>query len=174
MDTSNIGQKTYNTGLYTQGTFGMGIALALHVISVVIWVGGMFFAYMILRPVAASELEPPVRLNLWRHVFSRFFPWVWAIIVIVPISGIYLTMLYGGFKGAPLYVHIMTGLGIVMILIFLHVFFAPFKRIKQRLDEQDIPGAAKQLNQIRMLVGLNTLIGIITTLVATAGKYYLV
>ena len=152
----------------------MGIALALHVLSIVIWVGGMFFAYMILRPVAASELEPPVRLNLWRHVFSRFFPWVWASIVIVPLSGIYLTMPFGGFGTAPMYIHIMTGLGVIMIMIFLHVFFAPFKRIKRALDASDIPLAAKQLNQIRTLVGLNTLIGLITTAVATAGRYYLV
>ncbi|MDJ0880369.1 MAG: CopD family protein [Gammaproteobacteria bacterium] len=152
----------------------MGLSLALHVLAVVIWVGGMFFAYMILRPVAASELEPPVRLNLWRHVFSRFFPWVWVSIILAPVTGVMLVMPYGGFAGAPLFIHIMTGLGVVMILIFLHVFFAPFKRIKRALDAGDIPAAAKQLNQIRFLVGLNTLIGILTVTIATAGKYYLV
>ncbi len=152
----------------------MGISLALHVLAVVVWVGGMFFAYMILRPVAASELEPPVRLNLWRHVFSRFFPWVWISVVLAPITGVMLVMPHGGFAGSPLYIHIMTGLGIVRILIFLHVFFAPFKRIKRALDASDIPTAAKQLNQIRFLVGLNTLLGILTIAVATAGKYYLV
>jgi uncharacterized membrane protein len=151
----------------------MGFALALHVLSIAIWVGGMFFAYMILRPVAATELEPPLRLKLWRQVFSRFFPWVWIIIVIVPATGILLVKPHGGFAAAPLHIHIMTGLGTVMIMIFLHVFFAPFKRIKQRLDDNDIPGAAKQLNQIRMLVGTNTLIGVLTILTATAGKYYL-
>lgn len=151
----------------------MGITLSLHVLSVVIWVGGMFFAYMILRPVAASELEPPARLNLWRQIFSRFFPWVWASIVLVPVSGIMLTTPYGGFGQSPLYIHIMTILGVIMIMIFLHVFFAPFKRIKRKLDDNDIPGAAKQLNQIRILVGGNTLIGFITIIIATAGKYYL-
>lgn len=151
----------------------MGISLALHVLSVTVWVGGMFFAYLILRPVAASDLEPPLRLNLWRHVFSRFFPWVWASILIIPITGIGLTTPYNGFSQAPLYVHIMTVLGIIMIMIFLHVYFAPFKRIKRCLDEQDIPGAAKQLNQIRILVGSNMLIGLATIVVATAGKYYL-
>jgi len=152
----------------------MGLTLALHVLAIVIWVGGMFFAYMILRPVAANELEPPLRLNLWRHVFSRFFPWVWVSIVLAPITGLMLMIPYGGFITSPLYVHLMTGMGIVMIMIFLHVFFAPFKRIKAALDAQDIPAAAKQLNQIRFLVGINTLIGILTIIVATAGKYYLV
>ena len=60
-----------------------------------------------------------------------------------------------------------------MIMIFMHVFFAPFKRLKRFLDAGDVPAAAGQLNQIRTLVGLNTLIGIVTVLVATAGKYFL-
>lgn len=152
----------------------MGASLAIHVLAVVIWVGGMFFAYVILRPAAAQQLEPPLRLPLWRQVFSRFFPWVWASVVLVPITGIGLTTPYGGFGQAPLYVHIMTGLGIIMIMIFIHVFFAPFKRIKRCLDDNDIPGAAKQLNQIRFLVGINTIIGLVTIAVATAGRYYLV
>ncbi len=150
----------------------MGINLSLHVISVTIWVGGMFFAYMFLRPVAASELEPPVRLNLWRKVFNRFFPWVWIIIFIIPITGIYLTTPYGGFAHTPPFIHIMTTLGVIMIMIFLHVYFAPFNRLKKNLDTNDIPAAAKQLNMIRKLVGLNTLIGVITILIATAGRYY--
>lgn len=33
----------------------MSLALALHVLAVVVWVGGMFFAYMTLRPVAAED-----------------------------------------------------------------------------------------------------------------------
>ena len=49
-------------------------ALAIHLLLALLWVGGMFFAYLVLRPVAATELEPPQRLPLWRGVFSRFFP----------------------------------------------------------------------------------------------------
>ena len=56
----------------------MAYAKLLHLLSVLIWVGGMFFAYMILRPAAVEVLEPPPRLRLWANVFGRFFPWVWA------------------------------------------------------------------------------------------------
>jgi len=150
----------------------MGISLALHVLSVVIWVGGMFFAYMFLRPAAVNQLEPPLRLKLWREVFSRFFPWVWAAIILVPLTGIMLTTPYQGFGNAPVFIHIMTTFGTIMILIFLHVFFAPFKRLKKCLDAEDVPGAAKQLNTIRVLVGINTLLGVITILMATAGKFF--
>ena len=151
----------------------MGISLALHILSIILWVGGMFFAHMILRPAAVAELEPPIRLKLWRHVFNRFFPWVWVAIVIAPLTGFLLLAPYGGFSQAPLHIHIMTAVGSLMVVIFLYVYFVPFKNLKARLDEQDIPAAAGQLNKIRALVGANIVLGIITAVTATAGKYYL-
>lgn len=51
----------------------MVLALVLHSLAAAVWVGGMFFAYMALRP-AAGALEPPQRLTLWRGTFDRFFP----------------------------------------------------------------------------------------------------
>jgi len=42
----------------------MVVAIPLHFLATVIWVGGMFFAYMALRSVAASLLEPAQRLPL--------------------------------------------------------------------------------------------------------------
>ena len=72
------------------GNKTMNIALSLHIIAVVIWVGGMLFAHMALRPVAASQLEPPVRLKLWVGVFGRFFPWVWVCIAVILVSGFWI------------------------------------------------------------------------------------
>ncbi len=60
----------------------LSLVLALHVLSAVLWVGGMFFAYLCLRP-AAGALEPQHRLRLWAAVFERFFPWVWLSILIL-------------------------------------------------------------------------------------------
>ena len=140
----------------------MIIAIPLHILAVVIWVGGMFFAYMALRPVAASQLEPPVRLKLWVGVFARFFPWVWASIVVILVTGFWVISIYGGFKGLPMYINVMMTTGIIMMFIFFHVFFAPYKRLKQAVDAEDWPTAGKKLAQIRMLVGINTVIGFLT------------
>ena len=84
----------------------MGIALLLHLLGVVVWVGGMFFAYMALRPVAATVLEPPQRLSLWAGVFAKFFPWVWLSIALILGSGLYMWMALGGVS-SPLYVLVM-------------------------------------------------------------------
>ena len=114
------------------------IAITLHVLSAVIWVGGMFFAYMALRPVAASVLEPPQRLTLWSKTLMRFFIWVWLAILIIPFTGYWMIFSgFNGFAGVAWYVHIMQALGLIMILIFLHVFFAPYKRLRKALKEEN-------------------------------------
>ena len=149
------------------------ISLVLHLLSAVIWVGGMFFAYMFLRPVAAAQLEPPVRLKLWTGVFKKFFPYVWLAIILLPLTG-YLMIFetWGKMATTPIYVHVMNGLGVVMILIYLHVYFAPFRRLKEAVATQDWAEGGKNLNVIRKMVGLNTAIGLIVIIVVIAGRHF--
>lgn len=148
----------------------IAIALKLHLLAVVVWVGGMFFAWMCLRPVAASQLEPPARLRLWLGVFERFFPWVWAAVPLILGTGLWLIQArFGGVGDAPTFVHIMYGLGVVMMLIFMHVFFAPYRRLRGAVAGENWPEGGRNLGMIRKLVGINTLIGIITIAIASGG-----
>lgn len=147
----------------------MRIALLLHLFGVVVWVGGMFFAYMALRPVAAAVLEPPQRLGLWTGVFAKFFPWVWLSVALILTSGLYMLMLMGG-ASAPLYVLAMLVLGVLMMLIFAHVFFAPYKKLKRAVAEQAWPAGGAALGQIRILIGINLSLGLITLAVAILGR----
>lgn len=149
------------------------VSLTLHILSAVFWVGGMLFAHMFLRPVAAAQLEPPVRLTLWVGVFNRFFPIVWLSVLFLPTTG-YMMMfdIWGSMAHTPIYVHIMNGLGIVMILIYMHVYFAPFKRLKEAVVKQDWPEGGRNLNIIRQMVGINMTIGVIVIAVASAGRMF--
>jgi uncharacterized membrane protein len=146
--------------------------LALHLLAALFWVGGMAFAYFVLRP-AAGPLDPPLRLALWRRVFAVFLPWVGVAIVVLLASGYaMLSISFGGFAGAPLYVNVMQGLGIIMVLLFLHLFFAPWKRFRGALDQSNLPDAAKALNQIRQIVAINLALGIIVAIVGGTGRYW--
>src|ERR1035437_10039270 len=98
----------------------------LHILSVVIWVGGMFFAYVCLRPAALEVLEPPLRLRLWRGVFSRFFVWVWWAVALVAASGLIMLGQHG-FASSPRGWHLMMTSGIVMIAIFIFVATIPYR-----------------------------------------------
>ena len=147
----------------------MTVSLLLHVLSVVVWVGGMFFAYMALRPVAASVLEPPQRLTLWAGVFGKFFPWVWASVALILATGLHMLMVLGG-TGAPLYALAMLVLGILMMLIFAHVFFASYGRLKRGVATQDWKAGGAALGQIRMLIGINLSLGLLTIAVVFGGR----
>jgi uncharacterized membrane protein len=144
------------------------IAVIVHVLSAVVWVGGMFFALLVLRP-ASGPLDPPARLALWRRVFAGFFPWVFAAIVLLLISGFMLFL--GGYAAGP-HIHVMMAIGIVMMLIFFHLYFAPWKRFQVALDAGDNPAAATQLNQIRILVMVNLVLGLITAAIGGSGRYW--
>ena len=148
------------------------IAIGLHALSAALWVGGMFFAHQVLRPVAARQFEPPQRLVLWSAVFSRFFPWVWIFVILLPATGYWMLFsVFGGFENAGMHIHIMQGAGIIMVLIYLHVFFAPYRRLRHAVVVQDYPEGAKQLAQIRKLIALNLSIGLVVVLVASGGRY---
>jgi uncharacterized membrane protein len=150
----------------------MGIAITLHMLAAVIWVGGMFFAYMALRP-AALELEAPQRLALWSRTFAHFFPWVWGAVVVLPATGYWMIVkVFGGFAQVGLYVHVMQAIGIVMILIFLHLYFAPYRRLRRAVAASDFASAGKQLAQIRVMVAINLALGTIVIVVAAAGAYW--
>ena len=150
----------------------MSYSIALHILAAVIWVGGMFFAYNALRPAAAQVLEPPLRLELWVQVFRRFFVWVWLSVAAILLTGYWMLFQYfGGFEGAGMHIHIMHGGGILMVLIYMHVFFAPYRRLRQAVIVQDYPLGGAQLNMIRKLVGINTVLGLLVITVASAGRY---
>jgi uncharacterized membrane protein len=150
----------------------MIIALAAHVLAAVIWIGGMFFAYMILRP-SLPPLEPSNRLPVWQRVFARFFPWIWLCVVALPASGI--TMVsgeFGGFSTLSPYVRIMMILGAIMIAIFLYLFFLPWRRFRAAVSAADWPVAETHLRRIRLLVGINLLLGLVTVVVGSSGRFY--
>ena len=138
----------------------MALLIALHVLAVVVWVGGMFFAYMVLRR-SAGPLEPEARLGLWHRVFRRFFPWVWSSVVLLLASG------YG-----MVYIDVMQGIGLVMMLLFLYLFFIPWRRFSDAVERRHFPAAAKQLDQIRRIVAANLVLGLLTIIVGASGRFW--
>ena len=141
----------------------------LHLLAALIWVGGMFFAWMILRPAAVGTLEAPARLTLWVDVFRRFFLWVWIAVVVLPITGVgMLHMGFSGFDTAPRYVHIMIGLYIAMLALFIRVQALQLPELRRAVEAKDWPTAGAALGRIRRLVGINLIIGVTLISIAAA------
>ncbi len=135
--------------------------ILLHVLAAVIWVGGMFFAYHCLRPTAVAVLEPPLRLALWRGVFGRFFPWVWASVIVLILSGQAMILQMGGMAGVPIHVHVMLGIGYLMAALYAYLYFVPFAALKRAVMAGEWPVAGAALNRIRMLVHINLMLGLL-------------
>ena len=141
----------------------------IHLIAVIIWVGGMFFAYMVLRPAAVDVLQPPERLRLWENVFHRFFNWVWAAVGLILATGLYMIYLYGGMAHVPRFIHVMLLLGLVMAGIYSYVFFACYVPFKLHVAKERWKDAGEILGKIRKLVAVNLTLGLITVCVALVG-----
>jgi len=146
------------------------LLLFLHLAGVIVWVGGMFVMHFAVRPAVAAELQPPQRLALMAHTLGRFFFWVTIAIVVILASGIALILGAGGFRNAHLSVHLMFGLGLVMMAIFAHIRTAPFRRLRSAVAAADWPTAARELQAVRTLVMLNLVLGAATVAVATIGR----
>jgi uncharacterized membrane protein len=153
----------------------LAILLTSHTLSAVIWVGGMFFAHIALRPVANQLLEPPLRLPLMSQVLGRFFPWVWVAVILLWITGLWLIFgVYGGMGKTAIYIHVMLTLGIVMTVLFMYIVFIPFVALKEAISKKDFKSAGGYLATIRQIIVTNLWLGIITIVVATAGRYILI
>lgn len=139
----------------------------IHVLAIVVWVGGMVFAHFFLRP-AVLQLPPPQRLPLMQATLQRFFAAVLVVIAAVLVTGLWMiaraareTVQAGLTFNMPLDWTIMATLGLVMMAIFGHIRFALFKRLSRAVAEQDWPAGAAAMGHIRTWVSVNLTIGVV-------------
>ncbi|KAF0117321.1 MAG: integral membrane protein [Rhodospirillaceae bacterium] len=148
------------------------VLLALHTLAAILWIGGMFFAHMVLRP-AVIPLPPEERLALWGRVFRRFFFWVWLAIALLLVTGYALVfILFGSMAGAGLFIHLMNGIGLVMMGLYGVLFFGPYCGFRRALAAGDWSTAARQQGHIRRIVTINMLLGLLTVILATGGRSF--
>lgn len=146
-------------------------AITLHVLAVILWIGGMFFAAVAVRPTLAA-LDPMTAARFWAGLLGRFIPWVWGAIVVLLATGFYMVAnSFDGLAGAPWFVHLMMGLGIFMMLMFGHLSFSAHKRLKRAVAANDQAALAKPVRQIRVIMAVSLALGFIIILVAMLGGY---
>ncbi len=134
----------------------------LHLAAAIVWLGGMTFMLFALRPALLSELQGPARLGLLAQVLKRFFAIVLGAVAVLLLTGLHL---YGagakavGMPSIPLGWHLMAGLGLTMILVFGHIYFAGFRGLSRAVAASDWTVAAAKAAQIHTLVVLNFILG---------------
>ena len=143
----------------------------IHLLSIIVWVGGMVFAHFFLRP-ALQPLEPAVRVRLMADVLRRFFNAVGVAVLLVLGTGLWMignvakhTVQSGGSFAMPLSWTVMATLGLVMMALFGHIRFALFKRLQRAVAATDWAAGGKALASIRSLVGVNLVLGLLIVVV---------
>lgn len=148
------------------------IALGLHGIAATLWIGGIFFAFVALRPAAEEVLESQHRLILWRATYRNFFRFVWVFVVVLLSTGYYgLFSRFGGFADSPPYLHLMHTIGLIMVGIFCYLYSALYRPFSRLVDDNNITSAPVLLKKIRFLLSCNLVLGIAITAVGICGPY---
>ncbi|HEX5326406.1 MAG TPA: CopD family protein [Acetobacteraceae bacterium] len=140
-----------------------GWVLAVHILCIVVWVGGMFFAVVVVRP-SITALEPAQRIALHNRVFRRFFLVIWHAMPVALISGYAMAIgLFGGMANLPWNVNAMQAIGLLMAAIFLLAVFGPYRRFRAAVSTAR---AAEAAERIRRLIVLNLVLGVINIFLA--------
>jgi uncharacterized membrane protein len=143
----------------------------LHLLAIIVWIGGMVFAHFFLRP-AVAQLDPPVRLRLMHEVLGRFFQVVLGVSLLALASGLWMlgrvakdVVQAGGQFQMPWSWTVMAALGTLMVAIFLHIRFALYKRLSRAVAAADWPAGGAAMGQIRQWVAINLTLGVVILLV---------
>ena len=111
-------------------------------------------------------LEAQSRARLMGQVWQRFFLLVLISIVALFTTGtnLYTTTFRAakaaaGVGSVPLGWNLMLGIGIVMILIFGHIYFAGFRKFKRAVAAAEWSLAAKAAGQIHLMTVINFVLG---------------
>lgn len=151
-------------------TMQLALAIALHQLATVVWVGGMFFAHFALRLSAQRALDPPQRMALMLAVFDRFFAWVWVAVVALWASGFWI---FSGVYSSKMgwHVHAMMLTALIMSVLFFYIYFVPYRVMGKLVAAADWPAAAARLAVIRRIILVNLLLGLLSAALGSAGRY---
>ena len=158
-----------------ENVVGYALLKSIHLLGVIVWVGGMFFAVACLRPAAAA-LDPPARVALMRDALGRFLNIVAVASVLVLVTGVWMIATASrvsvnagiGFN-MPIDWHVMVTLGVVMIAVFGYIRFALFAEVRRAATAREWPAAGAALNRIRLLVLVNLVLAAIIVVVTRLG-----
>jgi uncharacterized membrane protein len=150
----------------------MTFLLPLHVLATIIWFGGLFFLSVVLRR-SAHDMDSASAMKLWNDTLSIFFVWIWMCLVLILLTGVALVFLaFGGFSGIPLVHRVNPLIGLPAMVLFIFLYFVPWRRFQHAVFGNDMPVAERNLKLIRRLMTIILALGLVASIVSVAGRNY--
>jgi uncharacterized membrane protein len=144
------------------------VMLWLHTLAAVSWVGGMVFNLFVLRP-SVGVIDAGDRVKLSLTVLRRFIPLVWLCVVVLAISGIYLSVLKVGsleiLIGSSFGRILLLKLVIVAVMVSI-VAYIRYNRLPLLESLVGTPKIGVVLGGVVSLVRLNLALGALVLLLS--------
>lgn len=127
--------------------------LFLHIFFAMVWIGGMAYSLLFLKPSLKEILQEEQKQRFLNSVFSRFFLGVWLSIIVLFITGMGLWHGYRKDFSENLLFHLKLFLFALMTMVFIYIYFFLFRRGK--------------ISQVPNLVAVNLFLGILVLMIIT-------
>ena len=129
------------------------VTVTLHILSVMVLLGGIFFTNAILSPAVDKLFPLSLRLPLLSQTFTRFFPWMWIALMFLWITSLWLILKkYAHTDEITTYLYAMLIFATVVAIFFSHIFFVSFPNMKHAIEKGNLIGAGKYFNHIHLLM----------------------
>ena len=138
------------------------ILVFLHVLSAIVWIGGMIAIRVAVHPVLQSIDDPKIKLGKTLQIVGRLFHLVIPFIIILIVTATLMAVGLG-FKGTDLYwlIHVKEVIWTLMTLNFTYMYIR--RRKAQKLfNAGDLPGSKALVAPLpNLLLPINIVLGIV-------------
>lgn len=133
----------------------------IHVLSAVIWVGGMIAIRLFVHTNAVRIDSNVIKFELILNYLKSFFNI--ALFCIILLFATAILMAIGlGFKGTPLYtiIHVKEAILTIMLLVFIYIY-KKRNRAQEFFDSHNYEATKKELKPIGILIPINIVLGLV-------------
>lgn len=144
------------------------VVLFVHIVAVIVALGGSLFSTFALAPVLAAELDPPARLRVSRRIVRRLGAIVLTSLAVLVVTGILNVFFIGG-------VSILLAIKLVLVLVVIGLALYQYGNIGTQIWRAASPGpevAALQarFRRVGLTVGAIVLLIIYLSIGLTRGS----
>jgi uncharacterized membrane protein len=151
----------------------MSVALPIHIVATVVWLGGLFLLSAVLQP-SIRHFDSKLVLSVWSQTLGRFLAWGSVSLIVIVATGIALVNLrFGGFSGMPTAHRWNMVLGIPAIALYAYLCFVPWQRYRRAMSRGDSKAAETSVRAIRRIMAVVLALGLAASVVSAAAHYYL-
>ncbi|SFW36407.1 DUF2269 family protein [Nitrosovibrio sp. Nv17] len=148
------------------------LARVLHVLGVVLWIGGVAMVTTVLIPAMAQMRSPAERREFFQRVESRFAPQARLTTLLVGVSGFYMVHILGAWDRftQPSYwwMHAMV---LIWLLFSVMLFVIEPRVLRRQVTDTAVQDAEERFVRMRRMHRIMLALSLITVAGAVAGSH---